>query len=126
MAEYLEDQSIGTVGTDIFVSRLPDKPDVATALIATEGAATQFFSGALKIERPNLQVLHRNKMGANADGYDTVKDIFDTLNGLSNYSVTSSARYIHVFSISDIGELGTDSKGRPLWSVNFRIERCEL
>jgi hypothetical protein len=63
VAEYLEDNSIGTVGTDIFIQFTPETPHNAISVFQYSGWPPLTVAG---FTRPGLQVKVRNTNAATA------------------------------------------------------------
>lgn len=59
---YLEAQSIGVVGQDIFLGRMPDSPASAIALVEYGGAPSDYIQeqAFASWEKPSVQVSVRN------------------------------------------------------------------
>lgn len=115
--DYLESFAIASFGTDLFISKMPDSPDLCICLYDTAGEAPD-----PTMEIPHLMVHIRGGEGQYITGYAKAKEVFDALSGLSNEEL-GSTHYVGVWAISDITSLGYDDKNRPLFSMNFRIER---
>lgn len=128
IAAILATNNYGTVGTDIFVTKLPDLPDKLIVVSSTTSRepeiSTNDSSGFNNIDKPNVQVLIRVKPGQNTGGYAIADTIKTLLHGKNNFTL-NGARYISILALSDIGELGVDEKLRPVFSINFRIERSK-
>ena len=118
-ADHLEDNGLGTVGTDIFLSVLPQSPDVCTALFEYAGSAPKETMGTM-LARPRLQVVCR----AGRDDYPTARDAaLDALAVLSAVvDVTwASGRVLRIVPVAWINDMGRDEKDRPLVSANFEV-----
>lgn len=77
LAQYLQDQGFGTVGTTIFKYRMPPSPDNCTAVYPTGGPEGLRY---IPLNYPTVQVRVRN---ANpASGYTILQNIHNTLHGL--------------------------------------------
>lgn len=128
IADILATNNLGTVGTDIFSTKLPAMPDKLIAVSTTTSREPEISSkdstGFNNIDCPNVQVLIRVKPGQNAAGYAIADTIKTLLHGMKNFTL-NGAKYISVLALSDIGELGVDEKFRPVFSINFRIERSK-
>lgn len=125
IASLLAGSGIGTLGMDLFASRLPGAPDTVTAVMSTASRQPQISTGVStfkNIDRPNVQVLVRVPPGQQSAGYAKAETVKNILHGKGVF-VSGGARYISTLAVSDIGELGTDEKGRPVYSINFAIER---
>ena len=120
--DVLDDAALGTFGTDLFVSKLPDSPDACVCVFDTGGFAPE--SGYV-YERPTVQVQVRGAVGAYEAAYNKAVAVKNALHDLHNQSWGVS-RYIGIWAMSDVLHLGYDDKNRPLFSVNFRIHRTDI
>lgn len=113
LAQYLEDQGVGTQGTDIFVGYLPDEVNTGLCVIDTGGTP----------QDPDLP--HRTKTfqvfirGANyTDGQALVDSVRDTLHQLTNTTIGSFYFY-YILALSDGGHIGQNDRGLDEFSINF-------
>jgi len=130
IAGYLATKSIGTVGSTIFVSKLPDSPDALVLItsqtsrepsVSTSGTGSSFTN----IDRPNIQALVRANIGQNSTGYAKALAVKEALHGMGPFTLNGS-KYHSIFAMSDVGDLGVDEKLRPVFSINFRVERSKV
>lgn len=128
IAGFLATNACGTVGSSIFVTRLPDTPDQVilvssqTSLSPVVSTGTSTF---MNTDRPNIQVLIRANINQNSAGYTLAEKVKNALHGKGPLTLNGT-RYHSIFAISDIMELGVDEKLRPVFSVNFRVERSKI
>lgn len=115
VAEYLEDQSIGTVGTDIFISRQSDTPDNQIVI---------YLSGGLEPDRylptadPTFEIVVRNK--TYQTGQSKVDSIVTALHQYVNGALQTSGTYFYYIELlTEPNHIGRDEKGRHEWSINF-------
>ena len=118
VAEYLEDNGIGTVGTDIFVDMLPDLANDAIMVYSTGGQVPDID---LPIGSPNFEVLVRSDSAATA--HTKITSIVDLLHQQYNtVLVTDGNHYYSILLLGEINALGRDEKGRIEYSVNFNCK----
>ena len=118
VAAYLQAQSVGTVGTDIFKGTLPDSPDNCVAVYETGGPAPQKY---LPINKPTFQILVRNK--SYALGRDKLEAVRTALHRKSNLSLVSGQTFAYyILANSEGGHIGRDEAGRDEFSINFVAE----
>ena len=127
IANLLAANGFGTYASTIFASRVPDSPDVVMVVSSVTAREPMLATGKtagtfLDTARPNVQVWLRDKAGQNAAGYNRAAAVRKFLHGKSSF-IVNGTRYHSVFALSDIGELGVDEKLRPVFSINFRMER---
>jgi hypothetical protein len=115
VADYLEDQNVGTVGTDIFCGYLPDSPDTCITILDTGGPQPDSY---LPTRSPTFQVFIR------AVDYPTGKAKLDLvrskLHQNANVSLVNGETYFYfILAISEGGHVGRDDVGRDNFSINF-------
>lgn len=115
VAEYLEDNGVGTRGTDLFYSYLPGQAGTATAILDSGGPKPD---ESIPTKSPTFQVLVR------AADYDTGKSKLDTIRGLlhqkRNVQLVSGGIYFYfIFAISEGGHIGRNDAGQDEFSINF-------
>lgn len=121
VATYLQDTlSLGTIGTNIFINRLPDSPAAAIAVIDTGGAEPDT---QVPVKRPTFQVLLRNT------NYDNAKAVLNSVrdglhnkfpgNSTTGLLTAGGTHILSMMAISEGGSIGQDEAGRDLMSINF-------
>jgi hypothetical protein len=120
IGQYLEDNGIGTVGTDIFCSGFDEIMENCIALFNHGGDPPfETASGDCTIWYPELGVRVRDVEDATA--YDNMKSILKLLNGICN-TVMGSIAVISIEAInSDPVFLGQDDNDRFVYSSNFSL-----
>jgi hypothetical protein len=114
---YLEDQGLGTRGTDIFVAELPSDPNDCLAIFGQVGLETNHFIKDLY--SPRFQVIVRS--ADYADGIQKSSDVRDTLHAI--YSILMQDSFIlKCHAEQEGGPIGRDEKGRFEFSINFSAE----
>jgi hypothetical protein len=121
VGDYLVTNSLGTLGTDLFLGTLPESPDACVAVYENSGTPPSFTmgTGGIVIDYPMLQVICR----AGREDYPTARDKADTIRNLLASVLESTISGVHIMRIEPMGSvnpLGVDPKYRPLVSVNFR------
>ncbi len=115
IAEYLEDQLIGTVGTNIFVGRLPETPDTCIALYDYGGSPPDLcWEG----DYPSLQVRVRDD--DYLTGWTTANTIKTTLHNLT-YQTIETHLYYHIRARHDPEYMGRDANDNVEFVINFEI-----
>lgn len=114
IAEHLEDNVIGTVGTSIFVNYLPETPDACIAVYDTGGQAPL---NVLNYENAGIQVTVR---GTAAAGRSKIADVFDLLHTLTHATI-ETRDYRRIDATSSPSFIGRDRLGRSLFTVNFIV-----
>lgn len=116
LGTYLQTQSIGTLGTDLFQGHLPDTPDNCVAIFETGGPAP---NKDLPLNKPTFQVIVRN--ASYATGRDKLEAIRTALHRKSNLSLVSGQTFAYyILAQSEGGHIGRDANGRDEFSMNFQ------
>ena len=118
IAEYLEDQSVGTVGTNIFVGQMPDAPDECIAVMIYGGTAPDEVTEDM--ESPGLQVLIRCAKDDFADGLTLAYSVFNALHGVTDTTIESTY-YYRISANQSPAQMGVDGNDRPLFVINFTV-----
>lgn len=117
IAEYLEDQAIGTVGTNIFVGHMPDSPDVCIAVYPYAGEpAPVEWEG----EFPRVQIRVRDD--DYATGWATSYAIFEALHQLTETTIETEL-YHYIEALGSPEQIGRDNKNRINFVLNFRVTK---
>ena len=113
--KYLQDNSLGTVGKDLFETTMPDSPDLAVAVRVYDADPSDL---AWNGEYPVFQVLVRSKM--HQEGSSKIQSIYTTLHGVAE-KVLNGKRYLLIQAIQPPMFLGFDKSGRREYVVNFKV-----
>ena len=117
IAEYLEDQSVGIVGSDIFIGMMPDTTSNCIAIYEYAGNPPENVGD---IEHPRLTVRVRNATYAN--GQIKAKTILSKLHTLSNTTLETHS-YLYIRAVGSINALGRDVENRALFSIDFIVTK---
>lgn len=114
--DYLEDNSFGTVGTNLFSGYFTDDDDIV-GVFDTGGEAPHKEITA--IHHPTFQVMVVNN---NFDtGYAKHVAILDLLHNVRNITIGGHF-YYYILAISEGGHIGKDEVGRHQFSANFQCK----
>lgn len=121
IGDYLVTNSLGTLGTNLFLGTLPESPDVCTAVFENAGTPPAFTmgTGGIAIDYPMIQIICR----AGREDYPVARDAIEVIRNLlaSITDVTiSNVQILRIEPMGSVNPLGVDPKQRPLLSVNFR------
>lgn len=112
-----------TLGTNLFLGRLPDEPDTCVALYETGGAEPLPVMGSdavPPIEQPRVQVLTR------ASSYSSARSladlIFRALEQILNENL-SGTRYHRCAAVQSPFALERDSHDRVILAQNFQVQK---
>lgn len=115
VATYLQNNGIGTLGTNLFVGRLPDEPDTCTAVFAYAGFPMPLHWNG---EQPGLQVLVRAPSYVQAQ--NLMEQIRGLLHGLSEQTL-GTTRYLLVRAKQSPMLLQRDDGDRAIFVCNFDV-----
>lgn len=115
VGSYLQAQSIGTVGTDIFLGLIPDQPDNCIALFEYAGSPPDLHWNG---EYPGLQVRVRNKSYAAARS--KIGEAMQKLHGLHEQTL-SGTRYLLIKARGSPEILKRDTNNRVELVLNLEI-----
>ncbi len=126
LGDYLQTNSIGTLGTNLFLGKMPDSPDYCVCLYEYEGMAPmQSFGGnPYDVDMPRIQIVVRGARDDYPTARDGAKSIKDILSDITDVTL-SSTKVLRVASLGSTIPLGLDDKDRPRIAANFQayVER---
>ena len=122
LGTYLEAQVASlTLGTNLFLGRLPDDPDTCVVLYEYGGDVPVYTMGSdamPPVERPRMQILTR------AAGYSSARTLslecWTAIEAILNESV-SGTLYHRISANQSPFPLERDSQDRVLFAQNFRV-----
>jgi hypothetical protein len=126
LGDYLVTNSLGTLGTNIFLGKMPASPDYCICLYEYEGMGPEesFGNTAYDIDKPRIQIVVRGTRDDYPTARDGAKVIRDLLANITNVTI-SSTKVLRVASLGSTIPLGLDDKDRPRIAANFQayVER---
>lgn len=112
-----------TLGTNLFLGRLPDTPDTCVGVIETGGQSPVEAMGGSTLPaytRPRAQLLVRAADYATASGL--AEDCFKKLSLIDNESL-SGVYYLRVEGLQSPFYLDRDGQERAVFSCNYQTSR---
>ena len=106
-------------GTDLFVGDMPESPDNCICVMDTGGFAPSIGP----YYHPSVQILVRGTVGSYSETIAQAQALCITLHAYYGTPSGSSFYYAGVWSLGDPFYIGVDENNRPLFSINFRIQR---
>lgn len=110
-----------TLGSNLFLGRLPDAPDTAVAIYESGGTLPDHTMGGASIpvvERARIQVVSR------AVGYSAARavaeNVWTALEGIADESL-SGKRYLRVTALQSPFPLERDTSERVIVAQNFEV-----
>jgi hypothetical protein len=120
LADYLQTQSLGTKGTNLFVGMMPDTNSVCTVLMAYDGEIVETMTSGIALYKPQLQVRVRGAKEDYTTPYNRLLAIQDALSTISNQTL-GGVKYLRVRPTSNVNSLGQDTNLRFDFTVNFEV-----
>lgn len=114
-----------TVGTDLFMGRLPDNPDACGAVFEYQGKAGDYVLGSADpiLEHPRVQIAFRG----DPFDYETPRDLAETAYqaaaALAHQTLTST-RYLVMEPLQPPFLLKNDKNDRPVIAFNCQISKA--
>lgn len=116
LADYLEDESIGVVGTDIFIGELPMNVNNCISLVYVPSPdpdkAIAYYTQSIDI---------RARFSKYATGYAKLKEILDLLHRKENYDDLSGYHVYLSYSNGMIMDNDRDVERRHLFQMNLNF-----
>jgi hypothetical protein len=113
IAQYLVDDGLGTISTDIFISYMPDATDNALSVLDTGGPLPD---PDIPTHSPTFQVFIR------AENYTLGKAkldaVRDALHRIGNEQIGGTYFY-YILAQSEGGHIGRNERGLDEFSINF-------
>lgn len=120
MKDRLEESAValGTFGTDLFIGTMPPEPDTNVTLrdLPWKKAMLNY-----ELKQPGMQALIRGAKGKYRNTMLKAEEVFDALSGYQG--TINGTRYLLVEAVSSPAYLGEDESNRPLFSINFEVQR---
>lgn len=116
IATYLANNAVGTLGTTVFYSHLPDASNQCVAVFDTGGTIPDRY---INTKSPTFQVFVR------AATYTAGRELLDTIRTLlhNQYNVQLTVGGVYCYSInalSEGGHIGQNERGLDEFSMNFQ------
>jgi hypothetical protein len=119
VGNYIASSGTGTLGTNLFLARMPDQPNVCIAVYEYPGEApVETMATGAQVDRPRFQV----KVRAGRDDYPIARDLADQIRTLLMGVAGQTLSGLQVLKISAVGGIapvGSDPDDRPSVVVNF-------
>ncbi len=123
IGNFLQNQGIGTQGTDIFLGDVPqDAPEAAVAIFETSGLAPFYIHGinGPGWDMPSFQIFTRATTYSLAR--TKAKDIFDVLSRITNQAL-DGIFYQSVRPVQSPFSLGRDENHLPQIVCNYQVTK---
>ena len=120
---YIDTNTSFSLGTDLYLSLLPESPDNCAVLLEDGGSSPVFTMGSVNIpqmERPELQIIVRNT--SYTTGRALADELFRLLTAISNEDI-NGVLYQRIEAIASPALYERDDNRRSLFTVNFTVVR---
>lgn len=115
ITQYLEDEGVGTIGTDLFKSYMPDRGDGTSVAVLERGGTEP--DPYLPTKEPTFQVLVRaNDFSTGRTKLDAVRSALHRTANLSQ----GDTYFYFILATSEGGHIGRNDRGQDEFSINFR------
>lgn len=122
IGEYLQTNSIGTLGTDLFLSQMPDAPDNVVTVFEYAGNAPNRMGGN---RQPGIQI--RTRSDSYEDARAKIDNVYLLLSKIGNEYEDDAPEgveingttYLHFQTVQEPFEIGVDDNGRHELVQNF-------
>lgn len=120
IAHYLEDEGIGTLGTDLFINNIPEDKDNALMLSAVPSGVQEPY---YKIYNQNIEVWSRNQ--DTEAGFNKLEEVFDLLHQADHFETDNIYIYFS-YAIDSLDSYGRDDNDRALHKTIFNVIYREI
>ncbi len=125
---YLQGEGLGlnfdTGTVNLFSTLLPDKPDLAAAVIERGGLPPLLVMGVpiSKFDQPVVQIRTRSGMTGYTAGNSLTQSIFKALQGICETTINAGGSLFHLIRAQQSPiYLGRDLQERHTWSQNYLV-----
>lgn len=120
IADYIQTNSLGTKGTNLFIGFLPSSDALQVLLTEYSGATVETLRTGISLKKSNLQVMVH---GAEAD-YTTPRTRVEAIQSLLvniQDATISGVRIIRVLPLGTINSLGQNDNQEFEFTANFEV-----
>lgn len=120
LGSHLQTQGVGTLATDIFLSIMPDNPDLCVLITEDSGLGpTQSFGASVyAVQRPRIRVFCRAARNDYPAARAKAVAVRTALGAIRNQTI-SGVDFLTVVPTSDFYPVGRDGDDRPIIGIDF-------
>ena len=123
LAFHLEFLGLGLCATeerdgDVYWGHMPDSPDNAVCVFSTDSGVPGGAAGA------RVQVYARGAVGDVRTPYERSVAITEALDGYMGF-LSGDGTGVRIETVNSAQGVGTDTRGRHLFSSNYRVFYCD-
>lgn len=116
LADFLEDEGLGTKGTDLFVGELPAEIESAIMILAASSDAPDMY---LDTQYQTVEIWSRNRDAGS--GYQKLEDAFTLLHRRANWDDLPNYHVYFSHALGNVDDLDRDVEGRDLFRLRVRF-----
>ena len=121
--DRLEESAYGFIfGTDLFIGIMPDGGDVPDLCVSLRDSGGKPPYLNYELDEPELQFLIRAAKGGYLAAEAKAREVHDALHGVTD-TVINATRYLLINAATSPIYIGNDDDNRPLFSINFEVQR---
>jgi hypothetical protein len=120
VATYLQSQSLGTKGTDLFIGMMPDTSVLTTLLSENSGGVIETNRSGIALYQPQLQIRVRGTREDYSTPHTRILAVQVLLAGLADQTL-SGVHFLRFKPTSTVLSLGQDNNLRFEFSTNFEV-----
>lgn len=120
VAQLLNDEGIATLGSNLFVGRMP--PDTENVIAVYDEGGVGIQNPVWKRDNLSLSIYIRGLQNDYEQGYNLAYSVKNCLNGHDTVTINGSD-YIRFVINGDIIAVGFDENNRPRFSMNWEVTR---
>lgn len=122
VGSILQTAGVGTLATNLFLSQMPDQPDVSVVAMELQGATPEYTygAGATAVQRLRVRVVAR----ASANDYVTAKNKIESVRSALGVVRNQTLEGVTILSVLDTTgtyPLQFDGEDRPLLGCDFAL-----
>ena len=123
VAQFLEDQGAGTVGTDIFINFIPSSPPSTAFAMVNDTGGFDPQPSVVIAEQTTVQVIVKGAVDDPQGARLLAQTILQDLRH-STFTSAAGTFYDRLFQQGSLINLGDDENRRPQFGLNFRMFRA--
>lgn len=120
IADYIQTNSLGTKGTNLFIGFLPTASALQTVLTEYTGGTVETMRTGISMKKSNLQVKTHGAEGDYATPRTRIEAIQTLLVGIQDQTI-SGIRIVRVLPLGTVNALGQNDNQEFEFTANFEV-----
>jgi hypothetical protein len=120
IADYIQTNSLGTKGTNLFIGFLPTASALQTVLTEYTGSTVETMRTGIPMKKSNLQVKTHGAEGDYATPRTRIEAIQNLLVAIQDQTI-STVRIVRVLPLGTINALGQNENQEFEFTANFEV-----